>query len=60
MKIYERVLGLSSHEANDIKEALELVKNLKNRGVIGGSVSRSLYRQLIQPIKNLVHPAYEC
>jgi hypothetical protein len=59
MKIYERVLGLSSHEANDIKEALELVKNLKNRGVIGGSVSRSLYRQLIQPIKDLVNPAYE-
>jgi hypothetical protein len=52
MKIYERDLGLSSHEANDIKD-------LKNRGVIGGSVSRSLYRQLIQPIKDLVNPAYE-
>jgi hypothetical protein len=52
-------LGLSSHEADNIKEVLELVKDLKNRGVTGGSVARSFCQRLIQPIKDRVHPAYE-
>jgi hypothetical protein len=32
VKISEWDLGSSSHEANDVKEVLELVKDLKNRG----------------------------
>jgi hypothetical protein len=58
-KIFEWNLGLSSHEAEDIKEVLELVKDLKNSGVTGGSVARSFCRRLIQPIKDRVHPVYE-
>jgi hypothetical protein len=50
---------LSSCEADDLKEVLELVKDLKDRGVTGGSVARSFCQQLIQPIKDWVHPAYE-
>jgi hypothetical protein len=50
---------LSSREADDIKEFLELVKDLKNRGVTGGSIARSFCRWLIQPIKDRVHPACE-
>jgi hypothetical protein len=59
MKISEWDLRLSSREADDLKEVLELVKDLKNRGVIGGSVARSFCWRLIQPIKARVHPAYE-
>jgi hypothetical protein len=59
VKISEWDLRLSSHEADDIKEVLELVKDLKNRGVTGGSVVRSFCRWLIQPIKDWVHPAYD-
>jgi hypothetical protein len=47
VKISEWDLGLSSREANDLKEVLELVKDLKDRGVIGGSVARSFCRRLI-------------
>jgi hypothetical protein len=36
VKISEWDLGVSSHEADDIKEVLELVKDLKNRRVTGG------------------------
>jgi hypothetical protein len=43
----------------DIKEVLELVCDLKERGVTGGSVARTSCRRLIQPIKDRVHPAYE-
>jgi hypothetical protein len=50
---------LSSREADDIKEVLVLVEDLKKRGVTGGSVARSFCRPLIQPIKDRVHPAYE-
>jgi hypothetical protein len=59
VKISQWDLGPYSREADDLKEVLELVKDLKNRGVIGGSVSRSFCRRLIQPIKDRVHPAYE-
>jgi hypothetical protein len=38
---------------------LELVKDLKSRGVTGASVVRSFCRWLIQPFKDRVHPAYE-
>jgi hypothetical protein len=47
VKISEWDLGLSSREANDLKEVLELVKDLKDRGVTGGSVGRSFCRRLI-------------
>jgi hypothetical protein len=59
MKISEWDLRLSSHDADNLKEVLELVKDLKNRGVIGASVARSFCWRLIQPIKDRVHPAYE-
>jgi hypothetical protein len=59
VKISEWDLGLFSREADDHKEVLELVKDLKDRGVTGGSVARSFFRWLIQPIKDRVHPAYE-
>jgi hypothetical protein len=40
VKISEWDLGLSSREADDLNEVLDLVKDLKNRGVTGGSVTR--------------------
>jgi hypothetical protein len=36
---------LSSREADDLKEVLELVKDLKNQGVIGGSVAEGPIRR---------------
>jgi hypothetical protein len=59
VKISEWDLELSSREADDVKEVLELVKDLKNWGVTRGSVARSFCWQLIQPIKDRVHPTYE-
>jgi hypothetical protein len=59
VKISEWDLGLSSREADDLKKVLELVKDLKNQGVTGGSVARSFCRRLIQPIKDRVHITYE-
>jgi hypothetical protein len=59
IKIREWDLGLSSREADDIKEVLELVMGLKNRGVKGDSVTRSFCRWLIQLIKDRVQPTYE-
>jgi hypothetical protein len=59
VKIPEWDLELSSREADDIKEVLALVEDLKKRGVTRGSVARSFCRRLIQPIKDRVHPAYE-
>jgi hypothetical protein len=59
VKISEWDLGLSSREADDLKEILEMVKDLKNRGVTGASVARSFCWRLIQPIKDRVHPSYE-
>jgi hypothetical protein len=44
---------------DDIKEVLALVSDLKEKGVTGGSVARSFYHRLIQPIKDRVHPTYE-
>jgi hypothetical protein len=59
VKISEWDLGQSCRETDDIKEVLELVKDLKNRGVIWGSVARLFCWWPIQPIKDRVHPAYE-
>jgi hypothetical protein len=52
-------LALTSCEIEDVKELLALVADLKNKGLTGGSMAMSLCRRLIQPIKDLVHPAYE-
>jgi hypothetical protein len=38
---------------------LGLIGELKKQGVTGAVVARSFYRQMIQPIKDRVHPAYE-
>jgi hypothetical protein len=32
---------------------------MKNRGVTGAAVAKSFCRQMIQPIKDRVHPTYE-
>jgi hypothetical protein len=38
---------------------VELVSDLKKRGVTGVAVASSFCRWMIQPIKDRVHPAYE-
>jgi hypothetical protein len=52
-------LGLSTYELEDLKGVLELVSDMKTRGVIGAAVARSFCRRMIQPIKDRVHPAHE-
>jgi hypothetical protein len=58
VKINERDLGLSSRDLEDLKGVLELVGDMKRRGVTGAAVARSFCRRMIQPIKDRVHPAY--
>jgi hypothetical protein len=59
VKISEWDLGLSTRELEDLKGVLELVSDMKHRGVIGAAVVRSFCRRMIQPIKDRVHPVYE-
>jgi hypothetical protein len=59
VKISEWDLGLSTRDLEDLKGVLELVSDMKKRGVIGAAVARSFCRRMIQPIKDRVHPAYE-
>jgi hypothetical protein len=59
VKISEWDLGLSTRELEDLKGVLELVSDMKGRGVTGAAVARSFSRRMIQPIKDRVHPAYE-
>jgi hypothetical protein len=59
VKIIEWDLGLPSHDLKDLKGVLELVSDMKKRGVTGAAVARSFCRRMIQPIKDRVHPAYE-
>jgi hypothetical protein len=59
VKISEWDLGLSTRELEDLKGVLELVSDMKSRGVIGAVVARSFCRRMIQPIKDRVHPVYE-
>jgi hypothetical protein len=59
VKISEWDLGLSTRELEDLKGVLDLVSNMKNRGVIGEAVARSFYRRMIQLINDRVHPVYE-
>jgi hypothetical protein len=58
-KISEWDLGLSTRELKDLKGVLELVSDMKGRGVTGAAVARSFCRRMIQLIKDRVHPAYE-
>jgi hypothetical protein len=59
VKISEWDLGLSTRDLEDLKGVLELVSNMKNRGVTGAVVARSFCRRMIHLIKDRVHPAYE-
>jgi hypothetical protein len=59
VKINEWDLGLLSHDLGELKAVLELVNDLKKKGVTGAAVARSFCRRMIQPIKDRVHPAYE-
>jgi hypothetical protein len=59
VKISEWSLGLSTRELEDLKGFLELVSNMKTRGVTGAVVVRSFCRRMIQLIKDRVHSAYE-
>jgi hypothetical protein len=59
VKIRDLDLGLSTRELEDLKGVLQLVSDMKNRGVTGAVVARSFCQRMIQPIKDRVHPAYE-
>jgi hypothetical protein len=59
VKINEWDLGLSSRDLGDLKGVLELIGDMKKRGVTRATVTRSFCRRMIQPIKDQVHPAYE-
>jgi hypothetical protein len=50
---------LSSRDLKELEPVLELVDELKKKGVTGAVVARSFCRRMIQPIKDQVHPAYE-
>jgi hypothetical protein len=43
----------------DLQGVLELIGDMKKRGVTRVAVARSFCRWMIQPIKDQVHPAYE-
>jgi hypothetical protein len=59
VKINEWDLGLSSRDLKELEPVMELVNELKKKGVTGVAVARSFCRRMIQPIKDRVHPAYE-
>jgi hypothetical protein len=59
VKISEWDLGLSSRDLKDLKGVLELVSDMKKRGVEGVVVARSFCQWLIQPIKDRLQPTYE-
>jgi hypothetical protein len=59
VKISEWDLGLPTRDLKDLKGVLELVSDLKKRGVMGVVVARSFCRRMIQPIKDRFYPAYE-
>jgi hypothetical protein len=59
VKISEWDLGLSTRDLDDLKGVLELVSDVKKRGVTGATVARSFCRRMIQPIKDWVHPTYQ-
>jgi hypothetical protein len=59
VKINEWELGLSSRDLKELKGVLELVGDMKKRGLIGAAMARSFCQRMIQLIKDRVHPPYE-
>jgi hypothetical protein len=59
VKISKWDLGLPTRVLEDLKGVLELVSDMKKRGVTRAAVARSFCRRMIQLIKDRVHPAYE-
>jgi hypothetical protein len=59
VKISEWDLGLPTRDLEDLKGVLELVSDIKKRGVTGAAVARPFCRRMIQPIKDRVHPVFE-
>jgi hypothetical protein len=59
VKISEWDLGLRTCNLEDLKGVLELVSDMKKRGVTRAAVVRSFCQRMIQSIKDRVHPAYE-
>jgi hypothetical protein len=59
VKISEWDLGLPTRNLEDLKGVLELVSEMKKRGVTGAVVARSFCRRMVQPIKDRVHPTFE-
>jgi hypothetical protein len=59
VKISEWDLGLPTRNLKDLKGVLELISDLKKRGVIGVAMARLFCLWMIQPIKDRVHPTYE-
>jgi hypothetical protein len=59
VKINEWDLWLSSRDLKELEGVLELVGDMKKRGVTRAAVARSFCQRMIQPIKDRVHPAYE-
>jgi hypothetical protein len=56
VKISEWDLGLFTHKLEDLQGMLELVGDMKSRGVTGAAVPRSFCQWMIQQIKDRVHP----
>jgi hypothetical protein len=59
VKINEWDFGLSSRDLKELELVLELVSELKKKGVTGAVVARSFCQRMIQSIKDRVHPAYK-
>jgi hypothetical protein len=59
VKISEWDLGVSTRDLEDLKGVLELVSDMKKRGLTGAAVARSFCRWMIQPIKDRVQLVYE-
>jgi hypothetical protein len=59
VKINEWDLGLSSRDLKELEGVLELVGDMKKQGVTGATVARLFCWQMIQPMKDRVHQAYE-
>jgi hypothetical protein len=59
VKISEWDLGLPTRDLEDLKGVLELVGDMKKRGVTGAAVVRSFCWWMIQLIKDRAHLAYE-
>jgi hypothetical protein len=59
MPVPERSNQLTSREIDDLRLLLEDLEGSKTEGLTGGTMAISFHRQLLQPIQDRVHPAYE-